>query len=238
VKRDEAMALLRMLRAAYPTTKVEADTSELWLSELRRLDATIGEQAVRSVIASSRFWPSLAELHEQVEAARRQAAQARRDEERQQADGMAEELPRPPLEEIPEVQALLDRWSESFGLPSADPGACDECGEEAKTRFVLGRFTLCRDCTRRRKGVSVGVHGPRHPRDPIAARRSSDRSEKARQRDARRRERMPTSCRLCKKELRAHERPEGECDECLKTRSAPTFPVDEAGRSTGREEEQ
>jgi hypothetical protein len=200
----EAAALLRLLRAAYPDAKrrVGQDTTDLWLEALRRLDPALGETAVRSLISSARRWPSLAELEEQVEVARRQAAQARRDRERQQAEQAAEQLPRPPLEAIPEVQALLDGWSESFGLTATEDGRCDQCGRQAARRFLLGRVALCRDCTRSRKAGAI-VAGAARGRDRVAASGGPRRRDQA-ARDGRppREPQRTTTCRLCAEQLR------------------------------------
>src|SRR5262245_50393722 len=100
---------MKLLRAAYPGAAVSPDAVELWIAELRRLDDGIGEQAVRSLIGSVKFFPSLAELNEQVEIARAQRARRRRDEERRRDDETAEAMPMPPLHEIPGVVEFLDR---------------------------------------------------------------------------------------------------------------------------------
>jgi hypothetical protein len=219
VKPAEAARLLKLLRAAYPDAKqkVSQDTADLWLAELRRLDAGLGETAVRSLLASSRFWPSLAELQEQVEIARRQAAQARRERERREADEQAEALPRPPLEEISGAQTWIDGRDDAFGLPRAEAGECQQCHRNVKARFVLGRFTLCRECTRSRKAVAVLLatpapkpdSRPAGPTVPTPAAPAGGRR---------------TTCRLCRTELQPYEQPEGVCDGCLRAhRQTPTF---------------
>jgi len=234
----EAAELLKLLRAAYPEAKrrLGADTTDLWLVELRQLDAALGEQAVRSLIASVRRpWPLIAELNEQVEIVRRQAATARRDRERQQADEIAEELPRPSLAGIPAVQALLDNWSESFGLPEAPPGDCDDCGREATKPFRLGSFVLCRDCVRKRKAASLVVQGGRPDPAPESRHRDQPADRPRRRRDPARADRPPapgrTTCRLCGEKLRAHEAPEGVCDTCLRARGAVHERIPDTSRS-------
>ena len=42
------------IRAAYPQARVNEDTVELWLTELEQFDSALGEQGVRSLIASVR----------------------------------------------------------------------------------------------------------------------------------------------------------------------------------------
>jgi hypothetical protein len=238
----EAAELFKLLRAAYPEAKrrVGEDTTHVWLAVLRQFDSALGEQAVRSLIGTARRWPSLAELHEQVEIARRQAAEARCDRERQEADELAEELPRPPLEDIPAVRELLDRWAESFGLPPAGPGECEQCGKEATQRWTLGTFTLCRECVRSRKAAALvaqgqrpagqaSAFGPARRRDPEP--RASTRSRGGGRPPSESRE----TCRLCDKRLRPHEAPEGECDDCLRGRGGgPTFPADHATEEAAR----
>ncbi|HEY7621705.1 MAG TPA: hypothetical protein VH834_18135 [Solirubrobacteraceae bacterium] len=55
--------------------------------------------------------------------------------------------------------AFLDRYDEEIGEPDQDGGECGECGREARRRWSLGMFVLCRDCRRRRAraGRKVGV---------------------------------------------------------------------------------
>jgi hypothetical protein len=157
MKRDAATALLRILRAAYPAAKVGPDTVELWLAELRKLDESIGEPAVRSLVASCRFWPSPAELYEQVEIVRRQRAQQARDEERRAEQEAFDAIELPPLREIPAVRdlrALLD--GPPVDLPDASRGRCDDgCGDEGE-RYRLGVHrdgsprNICGSCARKR----------------------------------------------------------------------------------------
>src|SRR5262245_57276640 len=103
MKPSEAGQLFKQLRAGFALAKVDGDTSQLWLRELRKLDHALGERAVNSLIASSKFWPAIAELYEQVEIARQQTARERRDRERHQADQRLDEMTLPPLREIPAV---------------------------------------------------------------------------------------------------------------------------------------
>jgi hypothetical protein len=164
VTRDEAVQLLRLLRAAFPTTRIEPDTSELWLAELRRLDPSLGEEAVRSLIAGSRFWPTIAELNEQLEIARvrrRPAEEHRAWEERVAAREREAKVPLPPLREIPAAQELIRRFVDEpapAGLDDAEPGGCDECGT-AGDRYRVGRFALCGRCAQRRQRATAKAEG-------------------------------------------------------------------------------
>jgi hypothetical protein len=149
VKRAEAVELLNLLRTATRGGGVDHDRLTLWLEELRRLDYETGEQAVRSLVVSSVYFPSLAELHEQCRIAREQAARTRRDEERRATERATDALPRPPLREIPAARELLRRFHQPLGLEQVKPGACDECGRPGP-RYELGRFSVCTECAGRR----------------------------------------------------------------------------------------
>jgi hypothetical protein len=146
----EAGGLLALLQAAHPRTKLEDATVDVWLSELRKLDHRIAETAVRSLVEGVRNWPSIADLGERVAAVREQAARERRDNERHEAERAFDEMPRPPLREIPAAVELIERWvSPPSPLPSAADGVCDECGRSG-ARYELGRFCVCRACAARR----------------------------------------------------------------------------------------
>lgn len=158
--------LFRLLRAAYPAAKLTQDTAELWLTELRRLDDAIGTTAVQSLIARSTFWPSIAELNEQVQIARDQAARMRRDAERRDADLIYDQLPRIPLREIPAAVELLGRFAvRPLNLDRADDGLCDDC-RTAGARYRHGRVQVCADCGGRRLRAAERLAG--EPTDEAA----------------------------------------------------------------------
>jgi Loader and inhibitor of phage G40P len=223
VRPDEAAALLKLLRAAYPDAqrRVGEDTAELWLAELLPLDQALGEQAVRSLIESERRWPPIAALREQLAVAREQAARERRDWERQEENRMLLEADYPPLAEIPaveELRKLLSSHDETSGLDEAAPGICEQCGKTDERRFFYGRFTLCRDCLRSRRYVGLGGVPQRDPR--AAERLQRWRRERERERKPRSR----SACAFCSKPLRPHEAAEGVCDHCLRSAGGgPTF---------------
>lgn len=146
---DEAGALFDLLCAAYPTAKPSEATADLWLAELRRLDPAVGDAAVRSLIAGSRFWPSVAELHEQVTVAREHAARVARERERREAEQKLDAIDRPPLRQIPAAVALIERWREPLPLERTSDGDCGECGARGD-RFEVGTFALCHGCAKRR----------------------------------------------------------------------------------------
>lgn len=64
----EAMALVALLKAAYPRQPLEATTLKLYAEHLSEFDAPVGRVAVERVIATSRFFPTIAELREQIAA--------------------------------------------------------------------------------------------------------------------------------------------------------------------------
>jgi hypothetical protein len=151
----KASELLALLCAAY-RVRIEGGTADLWLAELRRLDPAIGETAVRSLVTGSRFWPTIAELHEQVTLAREQAARAARERERREAEQRLDAIERPPLREIPAAVALLERWREPLPLERTSDGDCGECGAHGD-RFEVGTFALCYRCAKRRLRARVQV---------------------------------------------------------------------------------
>jgi hypothetical protein len=232
VRPGEAEDLWRLLCSGYPRSKPTDETKGLWLSRLRSLDAVLGAAAIESVIDGVRFWPSMAEFHEHVQIIREQKARARREEERRVADELADNLPRPPLSEIPSVQKLLGRWSVVSGLENAEPGECDDCHREAQMRFVLGPLVLCRECATRRRRAGLIAEGRAKPRG-VPRQRDPFQRERIRAnaqppiRDASRRR---TTCRLCGKELRTYEQPEGECDDCLRGRSSRSYAAEQDKR--------
>jgi hypothetical protein len=93
---NEAAAQLDLLRAAYPDarTKVGPDTAAVWIAMLRRLDRDLGRKAVQSLIEGCKFWPSIAELNEQVVILREQARGERQAAERREDDLAHELMPR------------------------------------------------------------------------------------------------------------------------------------------------
>jgi hypothetical protein len=236
VKPGQAASLFRLLTAAYPRTKVEAETTELWLTELRQFDFSLGGQAVRSLLAVSTFWPSLAEFQEQVTVAREQAARTRRSQEREQAERAVDELPRPPLREVPAVAELMGRWypAEASGLAEAVGGPCEQCGKPSQPRYVLGKFTLCRDCVRSRRKAEGGPSG-------TGERRERGRREPKLSLGDRRDRRPSTDCHLCGRRLLHREQAEGFCDGCLKGRPGQVFAGeggknDDAAEAAGEED--
>jgi hypothetical protein len=57
------------------------------------------------------------------------------------------------------AQQILDSLheAESFGPPDLDAGRCEECQSDARHRYRLGRFALCRACRSLRARVAVKV---------------------------------------------------------------------------------
>lgn len=148
----EAAALFAQLRAAYPDAraKVDSDTAGLWLKRLRGLDRSVAAPAVDALIDGCKFWPTIAELNEQVTLVRDRQARAWREAERRRSEKEYDELELPPLQTIPAYCELLD-WFELDlpKLPRVDDGTCDDCNR-AGARVEIGRVQVCADCARLR----------------------------------------------------------------------------------------
>jgi hypothetical protein len=167
MKPDQARDLLDLLCAYFAKTTIPEATRDVWLAELRSIDHGVGTTAVRSLCVGSKFWPAIAELYEQVEIAREQAARARREKERRAAEETLDNLERPALREIPalleaegradeaqEVRSFFARWLDPGGglvdLPEEGAGPCEDCGTEGPRTWRLGKFRLCAKCARMR----------------------------------------------------------------------------------------
>jgi hypothetical protein len=155
MKPDEACELFDRLCAYYDKNPRDA-TRDAWLNELRLIDLNIGSTAVRSLVVTCKFWPSVAELYEQVANAREQAGRERRDQDRRENEAAYDALreKRPPLRDVP---SLLDaqgkhedarrvrHWlAETIaGLDEEGRGPCDDCGAEAPNTWRYGTARLC-----------------------------------------------------------------------------------------------
>jgi len=64
--RDEAGKVLSALRAAYPRQQVGADTVLAYATMLEDLDAREVMEAVKRLMATSRFFPTIAEIRQEV----------------------------------------------------------------------------------------------------------------------------------------------------------------------------
>jgi len=64
VKPSEATKLAAMLKSAFPRQVIESDTLALYAAFLSDLDRERGEAAVRTAIATLKFFPSVAELRD------------------------------------------------------------------------------------------------------------------------------------------------------------------------------
>ena len=129
-----------------------AESGRLYVDELEKMDGELGALAVTSVIEGQTLFPSIGELLEHYRIAREQRNRIQRDEERKAADAAADDWPKVPLREIPEVVALLERWQPKLGLDEAGAGACDDCGKEAM-RYQFGQLAVCGDCAAARARV-------------------------------------------------------------------------------------
>lgn len=64
MKASEATRLVAMLKAAYPRQSLGEDTLALYAAFLSDLDREPGEEAVRTAIATLKFFPTVAELRD------------------------------------------------------------------------------------------------------------------------------------------------------------------------------
>src|SRR6266545_3794158 len=154
----EALTLLAALRAAFPRQPFDRETAAVYAAALLDLDADLGRRAIETLISSSLFFPSIAEIREDYRLLRRYQPQQ-----------IALEEGLPSEEERAAFVAEMRRWTtERFGvsepvstvegLDSVGAGRCDECAEKVRQRWQLGRFALCHGCvTRRRRAVPSGV---------------------------------------------------------------------------------
>jgi hypothetical protein len=60
--REEATALLGMAKANWPRTEVTLDMVGLWASMLEDMSATEGARALQEHMATSAFWPTVADI--------------------------------------------------------------------------------------------------------------------------------------------------------------------------------
>jgi len=63
---SEALKLFAILKATYPRQETTEATAEVYATFLSDLDYAATEQAVRRIAATSRFFPTIAEIREQV----------------------------------------------------------------------------------------------------------------------------------------------------------------------------
>jgi hypothetical protein len=144
VNYSQAAELVNLLRAAFPNMrgKLEQDTVDLWLAELRKLPHQTGSEAVRALIGTSTFWPAPAELYEQVAIIRDTQVRALREQARREANEAFDSVTMPPLREIPAAVELLRRFATPLTLDRVPDGTCDDCGRVGP-RYRLGRVRVC-----------------------------------------------------------------------------------------------
>ena len=63
---SEAMRLVATLKATYPRQEIREETVEVYVRFLSDLDHAAAEQAVGRIVATSRFFPTIAEIREEV----------------------------------------------------------------------------------------------------------------------------------------------------------------------------
>ena len=62
MKQSEALKLVAVLKAAYPRQETDEATAEVYVGFLTDLDAEVADKVVREMIATSRFFPTIAEI--------------------------------------------------------------------------------------------------------------------------------------------------------------------------------
>lgn len=158
--RAQALELMRLVRAAYISTRFDDDVVEVWVSEFRRVDFAIGEPAVRRMIESRRR-PTLADFHEQCTLLQDRLRRERRDRERHESGEALATMQLPPLRSIPCVTELARRWSDPLALPEASEGTCEDGCERDGPRVRFGQLALCSACARRRLRAGEKTNGER-----------------------------------------------------------------------------
>lgn len=164
---SQALTLLAALTAAYPKHPFTPETAAVYATQIRDFDADVAGRAVESLIQTSMWFPSIAEIFDEYRRFWQSRPQQRELEQRQ-----------PTPEERAETAARMRALAENFGLrPDEKPeentaglveamsGRCDDCGEQARLRWRYGKFTLCHGCvTMRRRAASSSaastVSGP------------------------------------------------------------------------------
>jgi hypothetical protein len=110
VTRQQAGQLVALLRTAYPTKSVSADTLKLYESRLARQGAgslhfEIAREAILELIDVEKFWPSVAEIKQ----AYRDVSARHRGQEK------PEELPEPSPEEKQRMLAQMREYMVAIG---------------------------------------------------------------------------------------------------------------------------
>lgn len=113
---EQAKLIVSLLTAAYSSSKAldKPETLALYEHEMRDLDYETASAAIRVVIRSLKFWPSLAEIDR---AYREEAADRRRTLDRAREQAEIEELQReiPDEERVRLLEAarnfMAERWS-------------------------------------------------------------------------------------------------------------------------------
>lgn len=117
MNRAEAMRVFALLQAAYPRQELPDSTELVYASALADLDVVAVERAALALIRTSRWFPTIAEIREQV----------------------AEDLTG-----LPEAEMAWAEVREAIGKYGLDqtrpPWSCEEIGEAVR---VMGWRTLC-----------------------------------------------------------------------------------------------
>lgn len=155
----EAIQLLDELRSTFPNTQLGNEGARQYVRALKGMSYELGREAVTSSIGSCRFLPTIADLGHHYgiarEQRRRQLEQERRREERIHEDN----LPHPPLADIPDVSAYLAKLrgvDEQLHLERVSDGKCDDCAHVG-ARFKFAKLALCSEHVASRLRVKAQV---------------------------------------------------------------------------------
>lgn len=140
MKQDEAQGLVALLRTAYPQAHFDEDNAATYvefLAELVSVDAAY--TAIRDLIYSNKFLPSIAEINDVYHAKRMQELKAA--EQRSLPEGPETGPP----DAVMKMLSVLQSNTPGFkppDLPSLGEGKCEDCGTETEL-VQYGERKLC-----------------------------------------------------------------------------------------------
>lgn len=145
MNREQAIALGKRLRAAYPAAVIEPETARLYLTELLGMDFELGQAAVYGCVETCRFLPSIAELRAAYDVEREKRRRFAEQERRREENEAFDQMERVPLRDIPDVVEALKDIEVRPDLPEEGIGGCSDCGTSGML-FRLGKVRVCAGC--------------------------------------------------------------------------------------------
>lgn len=145
------------MRAAFPRQKFDQETARIYVAQILDLNADIAMKAVTSLIRTSEFFPTIAEIREEHkrfwetrERPRELEPPSMDPTEREKFAGMMRGW-------VDETFGAVQGFKSVFdGLEERPSGRCDDCGDpDCRLRWRYGKFTVCAGCVslRRRAGA-------------------------------------------------------------------------------------